>query len=261
MILSTQPERRRANRRPADYEYYIVNNKRVLSGVMRDYSPYGVSVYSGEPMNARDELEISFQIPGMSIPIATKGIVVHSSPRPQAKGAPFLAGIEFTETLGEKLPLISPRGKVSRLTPSHTISIASGAQQAYRWLSVYERYPEWTSGVKQTKVLQKHPDGRGKRVEFLHDLYIYTVRYILDYTYDDQHNILSWVSAGGDEEIVSITGRYLFKDAGANRCFATYELDLTLSVFPSTRIGQYLTTILMRSEMKNFRNFVEKNQK
>jgi hypothetical protein len=85
-------------------------------------------------------------------------------------------------------------------------------------------------------------------------------RYVLQYSYDDQHTILSWVSAGGDEEIMKITGRYVFKNAGPGRCHATCELDITLGVIPSNRLAQYATSVLMRSEMKNFRKFAENSR-
>lgn len=41
----------------------------------------------------------------------------------------------------------------------------------------------------------------------------------------------------------------------------TCELDITLSFVPSPRMIQYVTTILMRKEMSNFKKFVETNLK
>jgi uncharacterized membrane protein len=199
-------------------------------------------------------------IPGETFTIYVKGVVRYCQENPQNSDPArrYLAGVEFTEGPLEQYALIGSDQGRGRYTPSHTIMISAAAQQCYELLGAFERYPEWASGVEAAWVRSRYPDGRGKRVEFEHNFFLRKVRYTLDYTYDDQNLILSWKSAGADQEILNITGRYVFKSREANLTSANYQLDVTLSIIPSASLVKYVTSILMRKEMKHFRQFVEK---
>jgi uncharacterized membrane protein len=259
--MQTNQERRRHKRIPVAYECLASSRGRKFTVVCRDASPFGIGVFTNTRLEPNDTVSIRILIPGVGMHIDAKGEVVYCIDNPDETSPSYrsLMGIRFTEGPVEDIILPEAEMSRSRYTPSHTITIDANAKFCYKMLSDFERYPEWASGVEDAKVLERYPDGRGKRVEFLHDFFLRKVTYILDYSYDDDNNILSWVSAGGDEEIVGISGRYIFHPSGHTETAATYKLDVTLSIIPSKKLVGYVTNILMRREMKNFKQFVEKS--
>lgn len=48
----------------------------------------------------------------------------------------------------------------------------------------FEKYPQWTGAVKEVEILQRYPDGTGKRVRFVLDAGAIRDTYVLDYTWD-----------------------------------------------------------------------------
>jgi hypothetical protein len=250
-------EQRKHPRAPVDYQYFLYSQDGTLSGAIRDLSPYGTGLFSPSGISPEKMVDLRIFLPD-ALQIDAKGEIVFcvANPDPAANPAKYLIGLKFME--GPMQDFASAAGvERSRYTPSHTVVINAEAKICYELLSCYTRYPEWASGVKRAQVLETYPDGRGKRVEFLHDFFFRKIRYVLNYTYHDEKNILSWVSAGADQEIVSIAGSYTFKSVVKDSTYATYALDVTLSIIPSSRLVQYVTNILMRKEMKNFKSFVE----
>jgi hypothetical protein len=247
---------------PAAYDYVASTGDQTSSGLTRDVSPYGIGFFSDRAFEPADKLELKIHIPDVNINIDARGEVIYciANPGESGPGSKYLVGARFTEGPLEDFSLADSRQAKSRHTPSHTLTIRADAGGCFDLLSDFDRYPEWASGVEEAKVLETYPDGRGKRVEFLHNFFLRKVRYELYYYYDDENKVLSWVSGGGDEEIVGISGSYSFQSRGPDMTFATYKLEVTLSIIPSKRIVQYVTKVLMRKEMKNFRAFAEKNE-
>lgn len=254
-------EKRNHVRLPVEYKFAATSEGRILSGPVRDISPYGIGIFHESELKYESPVELKIYIPDMTINIDTKGEVRHCSANPviSEQLPKNLIGIKFTEGPLENFADADTRKETSRHTPRHSIAIDADPQACYKLLSDFNSYPEWASGIDEARVLESHPDGRAKRVEFVHDFYLRKVNYILNYEYNDENNILSWVSSGGDKDIVKITGCYTFAPRPNGTSVATYELDVTISVFPSKRLVHYVTQILMRKEMKNFKKFVEKS--
>ena len=76
-----------------------------------------------------------------------------------------------------------------------SIAIAAAPATVLQIISDFESYPEWTGAVKQVTVLERLPDGRGKRVRFNLDAGAIRDTYTLDYSWDvdaDGAGSLSW---------------------------------------------------------------------
>jgi hypothetical protein len=260
-MAGTRPERRQHLRLAAEYEYYARAQGLTLVGLIRDVSPYGIGLFSEHPLPAQTPIEVKTYIPYANLNIEAKGLVVFcvDNPLPKKASQKYLIGIRFLEGPLEDFSIPDQQVRKIKVAPSHSITIEIAAPRCYELLASYERYPEWASGIKKAVILEKYPDGRGRRVDFEHDFFFRRIHYVLDYTYDDRNLVLSWVSTGGDTEVVSITGSYSFKASGPVVTFANYQLDIALSIIPSQRLVHYATNILMRKEMKNFRDFVKKN--
>ena len=251
-------ERRQHPRASVEYQYSLSCEGITLSGAIRDLSPYGIGLFAHTAVPPASAVYLRLLLPD-ALRIDAKGEVVYcvANPDSAADPAPYLIGVKFLEGPMDYFSRTDAASGRSRHTPAHTIAINAEPKFCYDWLARFSRYPEWASGVKLARVLEAYPDGRGKSVEFVHDFFFRKVRYVLDYTYDDAQHVLSWVSPGADREIVGITGSYAFKSVGKSSTYATYTLDVTLSIIPSSRLVQYVTSTLMRKEMKNFKNFVE----
>ena len=255
--MGESKERRKHDRITASYECFIYIRGKVHKCLTRDATPWGIGVYMDSQLEPEELVDLKIYIADAGFSMEVKGEVRHCIDNPDISTEPrkYLAGIALTEAPLKELPEV----EVSRHTPSQSVRIEAHPKRCYEMISNYKRYPEWTKGVEKAEVTEFYGDGRGRRVKFVHNFFLRKVTYILDYSYDDDNLILSWVSAGGDKDILKITGSYTFEELGGNATLATYKLDISVSFFATERLVQYITSILMRKEVQNFKKFVEKN--
>jgi len=245
----------------ANYKYFVSCPSKSFDGITHDISPVGIGIFANHDLPPAHELEIKLFIPEVDLHIDAKGKVIYCIGNPyfSRQSAKYLIGLQLSESIFADLFSSDTEAPISRYTPAQTITIGASAKRCCELLGYFQRYPEWSSGVKKTRILERYPDGRGKRVEFLHDFSLSRISYALDYSYDDEKNLLRCVSVGSAKEILNLSGSCIFVPKGKDSVFATCELDITLSCVPSPRMIQYVTTILMRKEMYNFKKFVESN--
>lgn len=252
-------EKRKIPRMAANYEVFVNFAGRTSVARSRDISVYGIGVYLNEQLRPGEQAEVTVILPEGTLHLALKGMVIYcvTNPDPSLKPYPFLVGVQFTEESGEAVNFILGRGEISQHRVSHTLSINAEIGLCYRAICDFLNYPKWVRMMEEVKILERYPDGRGKRVEFLLNIFLRKVRYVLDYFYDDSGHTLSWLSAGGD--VVSIKGRYSFRSVGEKITSATYDLDIMWDFPVPNRMKQYFSGIFMRKSMKDFKNFVEKS--
>jgi ribosome-associated toxin RatA of RatAB toxin-antitoxin module len=65
-----------------------------------------------------------------------------------------------------------------------SIVVAAPPDAVLAVIADFERYPEWAGAVKQVKVRERRPDGRGASVEFVLDAGPFKDTYALAYTWD-----------------------------------------------------------------------------
>jgi ribosome-associated toxin RatA of RatAB toxin-antitoxin module len=90
-----------------------------------------------------------------------------------------------------------------------TVRIAAPARACFEALLDFESYPEWQDSVKETRILERDPEGRGSLVETVIDARVKTVRYVLRYAYEPFTRI-SWDFVRGD--VRSVEGDYRFAE-------------------------------------------------
>lgn len=254
-------EKRKIARMPADYEVYINYQGRTCAARARDVSNFGLGVFVGEQLGPGAPVELTMMLPAAGFNVTLKGEVCYCATNPDRSLRPYaqVAGIRFTEEVGADAPFLLPQGQVIHYAVSHTISIEAPAADCYRLMADFEHYPEWAKIMERVKVLEKFPDGRGKKVEFEVNIFLRKVRYVLNYSYDDQDFALSWVGAGGD--VLTNTGRYRFQPLGDQTTSASFELDMSVDFPLPQRLINYLSRIAMRKSMKDFKGYVEKGRK
>ncbi len=250
--------KRKQKRVGASYEVFLNHQGSTSMGRSRDISPTGMGLYTPEELAPGDTVEVSLA-PSAEVYLKVLGQVRYciENPDQSLKNFKCLAGIEFEKEHTNNLPFVSYEGEVLHFKGAHSISINCDAARCYRMLYDFERYPEWADLIESTRVVEKRPDGRAKKVEFVFNAFIKKVRYILDYTYSDDRLCLSWSNAGGD--LLTVSGNYFFMPLSDKTTSSTFELTASLDFPAPTRIVKYFSTRAMRKTMKEFKNFVEKN--
>ena len=80
---------------------------------------------------------------------------------------------------------------MAEVQQSFTTPISAPLDVCYAAIADFEAYPRWSSPITSIQVLDRHPDGQVRRVEFVVDLKVGTVRYVLEYTWHPP-NRLTW---------------------------------------------------------------------
>jgi len=139
---------------------------------------------------------------------------------------------------------------VSEFSQTYSTQVAAPVDVCFEVLTDFAAYPRWSSPITSCRVLERHPDGLPKRVEFQLDMTIKVIRYVLEYTYDRPRGA-RWKLVEGD--VKDVVGSYTFEESGGKTTAScTQEIDL----------GFWLPGFLKRPfEQKALRDSVEEFRK
>ena len=90
---------------------------------------------------------------------------------------------------------------MAEVRQSYSATVAGTIDDCFAVLTDFEAYPKWSSVIKKTRVLERHPDGLAKRVEFILDMTIKTIRYVLEYTWDTPAGATWRLSEGDGKDV------------------------------------------------------------
>jgi uncharacterized membrane protein len=138
---------------------------------------------------------------------------------------------------------------------SFSTPIEAPADLCYAAIADFEAYPSWSSPITQIAVLDRHPDGLARRVEFFLDMKLRTVRYILEYTWSPPHR-LDWTYGGGDLE--DIVGSYVFEPLDAQRTNATCSQAVALGFWLPGILRRTLEATALRQSVLEFKAEAER---
>ena len=134
------------------------------------------------------------------------------------------------------------------------IQIEATPQECFDALMAYETFPEWQRAVKGTEVLTRDAEGRGKQVAFEIDAKVKTVRYTLDYSYEEPH-LVTWRYVEGD--VKDVDGEFVLEDRGDGTTLATYALRLDPGVWMPGRLANLLSEQVMQGVLDDLKRRVE----
>lgn len=107
---------------------------------------------------------------------------------------------------------------------TYQTSIAASPEDCFAVVADFERYPEWSSPIRSCTVLDRHPDGRARRVAFDLDMTIKVIHYVLEYTYEPPTEV-RWKLVEGD--VSAIDGSYRFDADGPHtRATCTQAIEI-----------------------------------
>lgn len=113
---------------------------------------------------------------------------------------------------------------MAEVRQSYSATVAGSVDGCFAVLTDFESYPRWSSVIKKCRVLERHPDGLAKRVEFTLDMTIKTIRYVLDYEYDRPWGA-TWHLIEGD--VKDVEGSYRFEETPVGvKATCTQAVDL-----------------------------------
>jgi uncharacterized membrane protein len=138
---------------------------------------------------------------------------------------------------------------------SFSTGIEAPADLCYAAIADFEAYPSWSSPITRIDVLERYEDGFARDVEFLLDMKLRTVRYVLRYVWDPPHH-LSWTFVEGDVD--DIVGSYVFEPLDGNRTKATCSQAVTLSFWVPGLIRRTLESTALRQSVLEFKAEAER---
>lgn len=171
------------------------------------------------------------------------------NPRPAIRDARHA-----TEDLRSRFPF-STVPRVPEVAQSFTTEIAAPADLCYRAIADFETYPSWSSPITEIAVLDRHPDGMARRVEFFIDMKLKTVRYVLEYAWEPPHR-LRWHFVDGDLE--DIVGSYEFVPSGPGATTATCSQAVTLGFWIPAFIQRTFEHTALRQSVLEFKAEAER---
>jgi uncharacterized membrane protein len=130
-----------------------------------------------------------------------------------------------------------------------SVEIEAPPEACFEAIVDFETYPQWQDAVIGVEVLDRHPDGLGKRVRLQVDAKLRQVTYTLRYHYERPHR-LWWDFVDGDG-VEYIDGEYLFEPlGGGERTRATYRLGVDAGVPMPGFVARRLNEGVMRRSIE-----------
>jgi ribosome-associated toxin RatA of RatAB toxin-antitoxin module len=137
---------------------------------------------------------------------------------------------------------------------TYTTSIRADPAACFAVITDFDAYPQWSSAVRRTRVLEHHPDGLAKRVEMELDITIRRIRYVLEYRYEPPGR-LTWKMAEGD--LRGVEGVYTFEPAGPGRTQVTCSQAVDVGFWIPGFLRHTFEQHALRTSVEEFRQAVE----
>jgi ribosome-associated toxin RatA of RatAB toxin-antitoxin module len=132
--------------------------------------------------------------------------------------------------------------------------VTASMEQCFATITAFEQYPDWFASIEETRVLDRHPDGLAKRVEFYIDMTLKTIRYVLEYHYEKPTR-LTWKAVDGDLE--AIEGDYVFEKLGPRRSRVTCRQSVSLGFWVPGPIRTLLERQALQQSVLEFKAAAE----
>lgn len=143
---------------------------------------------------------------------------------------------------------------MARKRAERQIVIDASPQGCFEAVVDYESFPDWQRAVRSCEVLKRDRRGRGEQVAFEIDAKLKTIRYTLDYRYEEPH-LVAWRYVEGD--VRDVDGELVLEDRGDGTTLATYALRVDPGVWLPGRISDMLSNQVMHGALEDLKRRVE----
>jgi hypothetical protein len=135
------------------------------------------------------------------------------------------------------------------------IHVVAPPPRCFAHATAFERYPEWTSDVKEVTVLARDAEMRGTRVEFHVAGLGRRVRYVLEYDFADAPHAFTWSLVEGDM-LRALDGRYAFAPEG-DGTLVDYTLTIDLAIPMPGLVKRRASGMIMGNALRDLKRAVE----
>ena len=143
---------------------------------------------------------------------------------------------------------------MGRKRAERQIEIEGSPRQCFEAIVDYDSFPDWQRAVKDVEVLSRDRAGRGVRVAFEIDAKLRSVRYTLEYSYDEPHHV-GWTYVEGDPK--EVEGELVLEDARDGATLATYSLTIDPGVWLPGPLVTLLNEQVMQGALADLKRRVE----
>ncbi len=144
---------------------------------------------------------------------------------------------------------------MAEVQQSFTAPIEAPVSVCYAAIADFHAYPTWSSPIASIRVIDRHPDGMARQVEFVVDMKVKTVRYVLEYTWYPP-NRLTWKMTEGD--LADIEGSYVFDADGASATTATCTQGISLGFWVPSLILRPIEQTALKQSVLEFKAEAER---
>jgi uncharacterized membrane protein len=143
---------------------------------------------------------------------------------------------------------------MARKHAERQIVIDGSPQQCFDAIVQYESFPDWQRAVRSCSVVSRDKRDRGERVQFEIDAKVKSIRYTLDYRYEEPH-LVSWRYVEGD--VRDVDGELVLEDTGEGTTLATYALRIDPGAWLPGRLADMLSGQVMHGVLEDLKKRVE----
>ena len=152
---------------------------------------------------------------------------------------------------------------MSDASQGFSVEIDASVADCVAVLVDFPRYPEWSSPIESCRVLEQEAEGRGRIVEFLLDMKIKTVRYVLDYAYElpggNKTARATWHLVEGD--VSAVDGAYEFEPLEGGRTRATCRQTVDLGFWVPGPLRRVFERQALRDSVTEFMAAAEQRRR
>ena len=142
---------------------------------------------------------------------------------------------------------------MSDYSQTYSTLVVASPEDCFAELTNFEAYPDWSSPIAESRVLERYPDGLARRVAMALDMKIKTVRYTLEYTYDRPRGA-RWRLVEGD--VKDVQGSYSFEPA-ASGTTATCTQSIDVGFWIPGFLRSVFEKKALQDSVEEFRKAVE----
>lgn len=136
----------------------------------------------------------------------------------------------------------------------YSLEVTAPVAVCFHTITQFERYPSWFTGINSARIVSRYPSGVGHQIEFKISIPLKTIRYVLEYTYEEPER-LQWKSVDGDVE--AIAGSYLFEPVDTSITRVTCRQAIDLGFWVPGPIRMLLERTALQQSVHEFKTAAE----
>lgn len=137
---------------------------------------------------------------------------------------------------------------------SESITVKAGPDAVMDVIADFETYPEWQDEIKDVKVLETDEDGWGITVRYTVDAKVFSMTYVLAYTYTD--DAMHWTLVESDQ-LRKIDGTYHLKELDDGSTLVTYDLEVVPAITMPKMVRRKAAQRIVDGALKGMKQRVE----